>query len=99
MNAEYLVEAEAGEQLAAAFAAAHNVQMTMPELLQAQRDASHCSHERGIHHRAVLQVHDKFAMAAIHHLAREFFEVPAIEEVALAFHSHPNGVAVYSDLY
>ena len=48
---------------------------------------------------AFFQVDDEFAIAAIDHLAGKFLEVAAVEEAAFALNLHPNGIAVYSDLY
>src|SRR5439155_95428 len=80
-----------GKKFAAAIATMHDMEMTLPEFLQPQRHRRHCSHEGRIHHRAMFQIKNKFAIAAIDHLLREFFQAPAVQEVALAFHSHPNG--------
>ena len=44
----------------------------------------------------MLQIKNKLAVAAVDHFLREFFQAPAIQEVALAFHSHPNGGAVHA---
>ena len=75
-----------------------DVQMPLAKFLQAQRHARHRPHEGGIHHGAILQVDDEFAIAAIHHLPGKLLEVAAVEEAAFALHLHPNGRAVYSDL-
>jgi hypothetical protein len=98
MDAKDLVQTETVQEVAAALAATDNVEMSVSKLFQAQSHARHCPHEGGIHHGAFFQVDDEFAIAAIDHLAGEFLEVAAIEEAALAFHFHPNGFAVYSDL-
>ena len=70
----------------------------MPQFLQTQRDPGHCSHERGIHHRAILQVHHEFAVAAVDHFAGKLLEIAAVEEAAFALDLHPNGIPVYPDL-
>ena len=99
MNVEDLIETKAGEKLATSLAAMHHVQMAVPEFFQAQSHAGHGAHEGGIHHGAILQVDDEFAIAAVDHFPGELLQVPAVEEAALALDPHPNGFAVYSDLY
>ena len=98
LNVEDLIEPEAGKQFAAALAAMNHVKMPVAEFLQAQSHARHCPHEGGIHHDAILQVDDEFAIAAVHHLPGKFLEVAAVQEAAFALHPHPDGWAVYSDL-
>src|SRR3954463_16262145 len=99
VNAEDLIEPETGQQLATPIATMHDMQMPVAKLFQPQRYARHRSHERRVKHQAILQVDDKFPVAAIHHLAREILEVTAVQEVALAGNTHPNGRAVHSYLY
>src|SRR5688572_12211113 len=99
MNAENLVETKTSQEIVASFATVDHVKMSMPQFLQAQSHARHCPHESGIHHDAFFQVHDEFAVAPVDHLAGKLLEVAAVEEAALALNLHPNGIAVYSDLY
>ncbi len=70
--------------------------MTLAEFLQPQRDGRHCSHEGRIHHRAMFQIENKLAVTAVDHFLRELLEAPAVQEVTLAFHSHPNGRTVHA---
>ena len=98
MDGKDLVQAESGQQLAAAVAAMDNMEAAMTEFLQPQRHACESAHERGVHHHAILQVDHKVAVAAINHFAREVFEIPAVEEVPFACDADPNGLAVYPDL-
>jgi len=98
VNAKYLVETKTRKEIATPITAMDNVKMSVPQFLQAERNASHCPHEGGVHHGAFFQIDDELAIAAINHLAGEFLEVAAIEEGTLAFNFHPNGLAVYSDL-
>ena len=76
----------------------HHVQMAVAEFLQAQSHARHRAHEGGIHHGAILQIDDEFAITAIDHLAGELLQVAAVKEIALALDPHPNGLIVYPDL-
>ena len=99
MDAEDLVETKTGQEIVASLTTVDHVKMSVPQFFQAQSHSRHCSHEGGIHHDALFQVDDEFAIAAIDHLAGEFLEVAAVEEATLALNLHPNGIAVYSDLY
>ena len=96
MNTEDLIKTKPGQKIPAAISAVNDVKMTAAELLQAQRHPSHRAHEGGIHHRAIFQVDHKLAITAIDHFLREFLEAPTVEEVALPFHSNPNGGTVYA---
>ena len=99
MNAENLIEAETGQELAAALSAVDDMKMPVAELAQTQGHSRHRSHERGIHHGAMFEVDDEFAIATVDHLPGEFLQVAAVEKASFALNSHPNGFAVYSDLY
>ena len=96
VNIENLVESESGKKFSTALTGVDDMKMALPQLLQSQRDRRHCSHESGIHHRAIFQIDHKLAITAVDHLLREFLEAPAVEEVALPFHSNPNGGTVYA---
>jgi len=98
VDVEYLIEPETSQETPAALTAMDDVKMAVPKFLQAQRHARHRAHKGGIHHRAILQVHDKFAVATVDHLAGKFLEIAAVEEASLALDFHPNGIAVYPDL-
>ena len=95
-DVENLVQSESGKKVAAALATMYDVKMSLPDFLQTQRDRRQRPHECGIHHRAILEVNYKLAVTAVDHFLREFFEAPAVEEVALPLHSNPNGGTVYA---
>src|SRR6266508_266754 len=95
VNVEYLIEAKPREQIPAAIPAVNDMKMTSTKLLQAQRHAGHCSHECGIHHRAIRQINDKLAITAVQHLARKLFQVAAIEETTFSLYFHPYGRTIY----
>src|SRR4051812_33196895 len=67
VNAKDLVEAETGEKLLAARAAMHNMEMPVPQFLQPKRYTGHRSHKSGVHHRAVFEIDDELAIAAVYH--------------------------------
>jgi hypothetical protein len=92
---EYLIQAQPGEELLAAVSTVDDVKMSMPQLLQSKRHAGHRSHKCGIHHGATRQVHHKFAIAAVQHLARELLEIAAVEETTFPLHFHPHGWAAH----
>src|SRR5207253_2190752 len=94
-NIEYLIQAEPGEKLVAPVPTVNDVKMSMSQLLQPKCHASHGSHECGIHHGAIPQVHHKFAIAAVQHLTRELFEIAAVEEATLPLHFNPHGWAAH----
>ncbi|HMJ05576.1 MAG TPA: hypothetical protein VK474_04910, partial [Chthoniobacterales bacterium] len=94
-----LIEPEPGEKIAASLSAVDHVQMAMSKILQAQGDTGKRAHKGRIHHDAILQIDNEFAVAAIDHLFGEFLQVAAVEEAAFALNPHPNGLAVYSNLY
>ena len=98
MNIEQLIKTQAGEQLVAARPAVNDVKMPLPKFLQTQRHSSHGPHEGRIHHRAIGQIDNKFAVTAIDHLARELFQVPAVQKIAPAFDFNPDRWAIYTDL-
>src|SRR5262249_25305804 len=94
-NIEYLIQAQPGQKLLAAIPTMNDVKMSMPQLLQSKCHAGHRSHERGIHHCAIRQVHHKFAITAVEHLTRELFEIAAVEETTFPLHFHPHGWAAH----
>ena len=98
MHVEQLIKTQTGEQLVAARAAVNDMKMPLAKFLQAQRHSSHRSHESGIHHRAIGQIDNEFAVTTIDHLARELFQVPAIQKIALAFDLDPDSWAIHTDL-
>jgi hypothetical protein len=98
VDVEYLIQSESGKKLLTAIAAMNNVEVAAPEFLKPQGYAGHSSHERGIHHGAIRQVDDKFAVPAVQHFARELFEVAAIEEATFSLHFHPDGRPSYPNL-
>src|SRR4029077_68343 len=98
VDIEYLIQSEPGKKLLTAIAAMNDVKVTAAELLQSQRHARHSSHERGIHHGAIRQIHYKFAIPAVQHFARELLEVAAIEETTFSLHFHPYGRPSYPNL-
>jgi hypothetical protein len=97
-NLEELVEAKTAEELATALATMDDLKVTFTELAQAQGESGHCSHEGRVHHGAIMQVHNELTVAAIDHLARELFEVPAVQKSPFALYPHPHGRAAYPDL-
>src|SRR4030095_12155896 len=66
-NLEKLVETEAREQLPAAFAAMHHLQVSLAEFLQSQSQSCHCPHEGRVHHETVTQIDDELAIAQSQH--------------------------------
>src|SRR5205823_13876634 len=66
-----LIESQSAKKLVATLAAMHHVKMTLSKLLQPQSHGGHCSHERGIHHRTMLEVKNELAVTAVDHLSRE----------------------------
>ena len=98
MHIEELIKTQPRKQLVAAVATVNDVQMALAKFFQAQRHSRHGSHERRIHHRAIGQVDNKFAVTAIHHFTRELFQVAAIQKIALAFDFDPDRWAIYTDL-
>jgi hypothetical protein len=98
MNVENLIEPEPGQEVAAALAAMDDVEVSVSEFFKTQGDPSHRSHEGGIHHRAILEVHHEFPIPSINHFAGEFLEIAAVKETAPALDLHPNGLPIYSDL-
>jgi hypothetical protein len=44
----------------------------------------------------MFQINNKLAVTAVDHFLREFLQAPAVQEVTLAFHSHPNGGTVHA---
>src|SRR5579864_5816161 len=96
-NFENLVQPETGKKLPASLTTMDHAKMSLAKLFQSQCHCGHCSHESGIHHRAMFEIENELAVTAVYHLLRELFQVPAVQEVALAFHSHPNGGAVHAD--
>ena len=95
VNVEYLIEAKPREQFPAAIPAVNHMKMTSTEFFQAQRHAGHCSHECGIHHRAIRQINDKLAITAVQHFARKLFQVAAIEETTFSLYFYPYGRTIY----
>ena len=95
-NFENLIQAKTGKKFVAAIAAVDNVKVAFPKFAQPKRDRGQRSHKRRIHHRAIFQINYELAVTAVDHLLREFFQTSAVEEVTLAFHSHPNGGAVHA---
>ena len=98
MYVEELIKTQAGEQFVAARAAVNDMQMPLAKFLQTQRHSSHGSHESGIHHRTIGQIDNEFAVTTINHLARELFQIPAVQKIALAVDLDPDGWAVHTDL-
>ena len=98
VDVENLIEPETGKKVSAALAAMDHMEMSVSEFLQPQRDPGHGSHERGIHHGAVLEVDHELTVTAVDHLTGKLLEVAAVEEASLALDLHPNGFAVYPDL-
>src|SRR5205085_2075827 len=76
----------------------NNVKMSMSQFFQSKCHAGHRSHEGGIHHGAIRQIHHKFAIPAVQHFARELLEVAAIEETTSSLHFHPYGRPSYPNL-
>lgn len=95
LNAENLIQPKTGEQFAAALAAMHDAQMSLPKLFQAQGDPRHRAHKRGIHHLAIGQIDHELAETAIHHFTGKLFETAAVKKATFAFYSHPNGWPIY----
>src|SRR5437868_7756489 len=98
MNIKDLIQSKPGKELLAAVSTVDDMKMPMAKFLQSQCHARHRSHKCGIHHGAARQIHDKFAIAAIQHFARELLEVAAIEETTFSFHFHPYGRPSYPNL-
>src|SRR5204863_3058709 len=78
-NIEYLIQAESREKLVAAVSTMNDVKMSMSQFFQSKGHAGHRSHECGIHHGAIRQIHYKFAIAAVQHFTGELFEIAAVE--------------------
>jgi hypothetical protein len=98
VDIENLVEPESSEEVPAALAAMDDVEMSVTQFLQAQRDPGHCPHEGGIHHGTILQVHHELAVASVDHFAGKFLQIAAVKEAAFALDLHPNGISVYPNL-
>ena len=81
VNIENLVQAESGEKLLASVPAVHDMKMPESKFLQPQCDAGHGSHERGIHHGAMFQIHHELAIASVKHLAGELLGQVLLSDV------------------